>query len=450
MEVGTNEPRGLWLSDAHELCDGDGTSGRDLRRELPDGTVAEGRVVDIKAKVAVFDPKKLHSYVKGEDEENWIIAGFTPLGVETMPPHPTAILSRHGFPLDGTDVEVNDILDDELSVNDSHQGSSTEGGTSDEENVEEKVSPGEAKDIEVEELLRIAVALAVKMRWCIASTDVSNAFTLAPLPKDLMYALTPPTIVVLAGAASPGETWQITRVLYGLREAPRLWGGFRDDRLASARIPYEDKIIVLTATTTDENLWKVTFEGNPEVQGLVLAYVDDFLMLSARGIVKTIYEWLITDWKCTSLEWVEDGSLRFLGMELRVRGEGIHLSQAGYVRDLLRQHGISEDLGGGLTVPCNREWLQDVDSDEEVEAPEEATIKLAQKEKDDPMMVVYSDASYAELYEGCAAVQLGVKEDLPLETSMEFYFVAGISVVAAVGLWEFVKKLIKCDRFFDG
>ena len=149
--------------------------------------------------------------------------------------------------------------------------------------------------------------------------------------------------------------------------------------MASARIPYEDKIIVLTATTTDENLWKVTFEGNPEVQGLVLAYVDDFLMLSARGIVKTIYEWLITDWKCTSLEWVEDGSLRFLGMELRVRGEGIHLSQAGYVRDLLRQHGISEDLGGGLTVPCNREWLQDVDSDEEVEAPEEATIKLAQK-----------------------------------------------------------------------
>ena len=156
--------------------------------------------------MALFDPKKLHSYVKGEDEDNWIIAGFTPLGVETMPPHPTAILSRHGFPLDGTDVEVNDILDDELSVNDSQQGSSTEGGTSDEENVQEKarvlrcaieeesecdplssrcsryirmlqkafevcamklgqiherqvrrimkVSPGEAKDIEVEELLR--------------------------------------------------------------------------------------------------------------------------------------------------------------------------------------------------------------------------------------------------------------------------------------------------------
>ena len=185
----------------------------------------------------------------------------------------------------------------------------------------------------------------------------------------------------------------------------------------------------------------------------------------------------------------------------RVCGDGVHLSQSGYVRDLLRQHGVAEDPEGGLTVPCNREWLQDVDSDEEQEAPEEATVKLAQKAtgealwlstrsrpelahavgcmaacalkkplraleiskrvvkylsrtveygiwyqvvEDDPMMVVYSDASYApgggrsfgstmaqiagmpvawraskqpvitlsvaeaELYEGCSAVQLGL------------------------------------------
>ena len=164
--------------------------------------------------------------------------------------------------------------------------------------------------------LRISVALAVKMGWCIASTDVANAFTLAPMPDQLMYALTPPSIVVLAGAARPGETWQITRVLYGLREAPRLWGDFRNARLATARIAYGDFIILLSATTTDENLWKVTYEGDPTVRGLVLAYVDDFLMLSERGVVVAIYEWLIADWKCTSLEWVEGGSLRFLGVEL--------------------------------------------------------------------------------------------------------------------------------------
>ena len=118
--------------------------------------------------------------------------------------------------------------------------------------------------------LRIAVALAVKNEWCIGSTDVANAFTLAPMPTELSYALTPPAIVTLAGAATPGETWQITRVLYGLREAPRLWGDFRNSRFLDAEIKYGERIIVLKATTTDENLWRIMFQGEDGVQGLVL------------------------------------------------------------------------------------------------------------------------------------------------------------------------------------
>ena len=165
------------------------------------------------------------------------------------------------------------------------------------------------------------------MGWRIASTDVANAFTLAPMPQELMYALTPPTIVSLAGVAEPGENWQISRVLYGLREAPRLWGEFRNHRLTEAKIPHGEDVIVLTATTTDENLWKVTFQGDDTVRGLVLVYVDDILMLSSEGMVSAIYQWLVSDWKCSSLEWVEDGSLRFLGIELRVCGDGVYLSR---------------------------------------------------------------------------------------------------------------------------
>ena len=541
-EIGGRDEGGLWLSEAHEVCNGDGTQGSDLQKELPDGTTAKGRVVDIKGKVAVFDPKKLHSYVDAGEEKRWIIAGFTPLGVELMPPAPAAFLKRCGFPLEGTGMEVHDVEDELLEYGSSEEEDASSEESPDEEEIEQrarvlrcgleeeqdasssstgtsrffevlqqgfeqcaselervqnkagrkilKISPGEAQDVEVEELLRclngplevvhnvslpevrkhvelwkgaivkevnalvdsgavtrlspeqtrelkraglvvlpgkavftvkpptdpdgpekyrrkcrvvvcgnflpaqgqnvyasgtladtlrVAVALAVKMGWCLASTDVANAFTLAPMPMDLMYALTPPTIVVLAGAASPGETWKITRVLYGLREAPRLWGTFRNARLAGARIEYENAVIEFTSTTTDENLWKVTYSGSDTVQGLVLAYVDDFLICAPREIVKAIYKWLTTDWKCTALEWAEGGSLRFLGMELKVCGGGIHLSQSGYVRDLLRQHGIDENTQAGLTVPCNRKWLQDGDSDEDVPIPEEATIKLAQK-----------------------------------------------------------------------
>ena len=104
-EVGGNELRGLWLSDAHQVSKEDGTEGCDLRRELPDGATAEGRVVDIRDKVAVFDPKKVHSYVEGEDGQRWIIAGFTPLGVEAIPPEPVAFMNRCGFSLEGTGAE---------------------------------------------------------------------------------------------------------------------------------------------------------------------------------------------------------------------------------------------------------------------------------------------------------------------------------------------------------
>ncbi|OLP78670.1 hypothetical protein AK812_SmicGene41130 [Symbiodinium microadriaticum] len=415
---------GLWLSDAHEANEHDGTKGNDLQRELPDGSLAEGRVVDIKDKVAVFDPKKLHSYIEGKDGEHRILAGFTPLGVEAIPPQSAAFMSRCGFPLENTGVDVYDVLDDEFEeANKDGSDLDTDGDSTEEEDVEQqarvlrceieeeskklavedqesnyvrrlqeafekcakelgriqlkqlrqvlKICPEEAMGVEVEELLRaltgplevvqreptrsavtllnpeqtrelkkaglvvlpgkavftvkppndpdgpekyrrkcrvvvcgnflpaqgqnvyasgtsadtlrIAVALAVKMGWCIASTDVANAFTLAPMPKDLTYGLTPPTIVILAGAASPGETWQITRVLYGPREAARLWGDFRNARLAGARIEYEDVVIELTATTTDENLWRMTFSGDDIVQGLVLAYVDDFMICAARG-----------------------------------------------------------------------------------------------------------------------------------------------------------------------
>ena len=228
--------------------------------------------------------------------------------------------------------------------------------------------------------LRISVAYAVLRAWTAGGTDISNAFTLTPMPGELLYGVSAPSVVVLAGAAQPGETWKIERVLYGLREAPRLWSLFRNDRLQSARIPYEGRWLLLQGLDTDENLWKVCFEDNPEeTAGLMLIYVDDILVLSVPGIIRTFYKWLTAEWKCSALEMLEDGSLRFLGVELRQHGGGIHMSQAGYVRDLLRQHGVTERPGDPLTVPCSREWLQEEESEDEGKQPEEATIRMAQK-----------------------------------------------------------------------
>ncbi|CAE7908879.1 RE1 [Symbiodinium sp. KB8] len=227
--------------------------------------------------------------------------------------------------------------------------------------------------------LRVSVSYAVVKRWRAAATDISNAFTLAPMPEDKLFGMSPPSVVVAAGGAATGESWAIERVLYGLREAPRWWGVFRNGRLCRARIAFEEEFIVFECLETEENVWRILFEGCDEVKGILLIYVDDLLMLSTAQIIKAVYQWLTEEWKCSPLQWMDEEHLRFLGVELRPMGSGIHVSQSGYIRDLLRQHGVQENPGS-LTVPCTREWLQDPDSeDDEDQGAEEAVVKLAQK-----------------------------------------------------------------------
>ncbi|OLP91566.1 Copia protein [Symbiodinium microadriaticum] len=545
VEIGGTQSGGLWVSRRGDVreCRGGGYA-RDLQQELPDGRVADGTLYNINQKAIAFDPKGEHAYMKPE-VERWVLVGFTPLGVEKLMLPSQKILGSCGFPLSGTGVEVPPDSPDEEVESDGDEWYSFDSEESQfeeelenrarvlrcvlQEEIEDvvldvpesdeylqrleyarevcerdlqeldgqalrriaKVSPGEAKNYEVEPLLqslqaplevvhnvslqevrknvdkwvasickevdalissgtirplspeqtrelkacglkvlpgkavftakppsdatsgewfrrkcrvvvcgnflphgqdnvyasgtsadtlRVSIAYAILRQWTAGGTDISNAFTLAPMPENLLYGVLPPSIVVLAGAAKPGETWKIERVLYGLREAPRLWSLFRNDRLQSARIDYEGRVLILCNLDTDENLWRVCYEDQPEeTAGLMLIYVDDILVLSMTGIIKCIYKWLIAEWKCSALEMLSDGALRFLGVELRLQGEGIHMSQAGYVRDLLRQHGVEEQPGKPLTVPCSREWLQDEDTEDEGAEPEEATVRMAQK-----------------------------------------------------------------------
>ena len=545
VEIGGTQSGGLWVSRRGDVreCRGGGYA-RDLQQELPDGRVADGTLYNINQKAIAFDPKGEHAYMKPE-VERWVLVGFTPLGVEKLMLPSQKILGSCGFPLSGTGVDVPPDSPDEEVESDGDEWYSFDSEESQfeeelenrarvlrcvlQEEIEDvvldvpesdeylqrleyarevcerdlqeldgqalrriaKVSPGEAKNYEVEPLLqslqaplevvhnvslqevrknvdkwvasickevdalissgtirplspeqtrelkacglkvlpgkavftakppsdaasgewfrrkcrvvvcgnflphgqdnvyasgtsadtlRVSIAYAILRQWTAGCTDISNAFTLAPMPENLLYGVLPPSIVVLAGAAKPGETWKIERVLYGLREAPRLWSLFRNDRLQSARIDYEGRVLVLCNLDTDENLWRVCYEDQPdETAGLMLIYVDDILVLSMTGIIKCIYKWLIAEWKCSALEMLSDGALRFLGVELRLQGDGIHMSQAGYVRDLLRQHGVEEQPGKSLTVPCSREWLQDEDTEDEGAEPEEATVRMAQK-----------------------------------------------------------------------
>ena len=59
--------------------------------------------------------------------------------------------------------------------------------------------------------LRPAIAFGVLKKWAAGSTDIANAFTLAPLPDDKLLGMSPPSVVVAAGGAAVGETWAIQK-----------------------------------------------------------------------------------------------------------------------------------------------------------------------------------------------------------------------------------------------
>ena len=60
------------------------------------------------------------------------------------------------------------------------------------------------------------------------TTDVKNAFLLAPIPQEsrTRILLRPPRILVLMGIVEEGEMWFVDRALYGLRQSPKCGGRF--------------------------------------------------------------------------------------------------------------------------------------------------------------------------------------------------------------------------------
>ena len=106
VEIGGAQSGGLWVSKREDVreCRG-GSYARDLQQELPGERIVDGTLFNINQKAIAFDPKGEHAYLKPE-VERWVVVGFTPLGVEKLLPAPRSVLGRCGFPLKGTGVEV--------------------------------------------------------------------------------------------------------------------------------------------------------------------------------------------------------------------------------------------------------------------------------------------------------------------------------------------------------
>ncbi|CAE7351139.1 unnamed protein product [Symbiodinium natans] len=243
------------------------------------------------------------------------------------------------------------------------------------------------------ESVRCSLATAASRNWEAAGTDINSAFTLTPMTESAtQYAVTAPKILVEAGVVPPGTAYKVDRVLYGLREAPRLWGIFRDRRIRNARLTVDGRDMKFTQLETDESVWRLHPVDDPqETIAMMVVYVDDVLFLGKRAHIEEMYSWLVNGteeegagWKCSPLEFVGKDPVRYLGMEIRSKmkdgGIAYHVCQGGYIGDLLREHGV--EAWTPSLVPATREAMPQVpepeDGAEEAE-PDPSAVHAAQK-----------------------------------------------------------------------
>ncbi|CAE7272868.1 GIP, partial [Symbiodinium sp. CCMP2456] len=225
------------------------------------------------------------------------------------------------------------------------------------------------------ELVRSALVQAARHRWSAYTTDIKSAFTQTPIPKHAAsrYLLRPPRWLVDLGLAQADEYYSLGMVLYGFKEAPAWWSDHRDARLLTAKFLG----CHLEQGRSDPSIWKI-MKGST-LQGYLVTYVDDFLILSDRKTAEALHQWLldVAGWETDGLSEASPGHpVRLMGMQLHGYEDGHYsLDQEAYVDELVRAYGLKE--GDKSKIVCPKELLM-VD---EVEAQpfDEATTRAAQR-----------------------------------------------------------------------
>ena len=195
------------------------------------------------------------------------------------------------------------------------------------------------------EAVRTALALTSRYRWHVAILDVVAAFLRTPLgrsARDPVVVAQPPRLLEVLGLSVKLELWGLVRALYGLREAPMLWGNFRDDTLRDLLPP---RGLRWEQGKTITSWWSIRDEQGA-VQALIVVYVDDFMLCGPKHLVVQLGKAIQAVWETSELSFLgPDNSIRFLGMELQREtedAEDILLFQQGYIWELLRSHGVAK------------------------------------------------------------------------------------------------------------
>ena len=133
----------------------------------------------------------------------------------------------------------------------------------------------------------------------------------------------------------------------------------------------DDQCCTLKQGRIEDTWWTIRTITN-EIAGLVIIYVDDFLICAELQIIDAIEEM----WQTGGLQVIGKGMpVRFLGVEIEEIEGGFTMGQRAYIEELLRLHNISETALNRIPVPRD---LANFEVDEAV-VPNAQAIKEAQQ-----------------------------------------------------------------------
>ena len=138
---------------------------------------------------------------------------------------------------------------------------------------------------------------------------------------------------------------------YGLRESSRLWCDPRDQEPREIGFVHEGGECRLHQSFAEENLWLALKQGEDEVQGVVLVYVDDLLVLSEERIVGEAWRQIRQKWETSAPQWANsEEPLRFCGLAiLRQENGDFFAGQNAFIRELVKRRSMTNEFSA---LPC--------------------------------------------------------------------------------------------------
>ena len=134
----------------------------------------------------------------------------------------------------------------------------------------------------------------------------------------------------------------------------KAWGLCRDKEFRKLTWTVVSELFLLVQCSSDTQVWKIVNQKDPSsLLGLVVVYVDDFLILCPAGAMREgLIAALRTVWTLRPEVTLGPGSdLTFLGLEFVHKPNGVQIGQRKFTEILLEKHKFSAEKGGGNSIP---------------------------------------------------------------------------------------------------